>query len=63
MPLKNSKFEMFINIWMLFVKRWSLEGKLTGKALNFSCLLSCRLKQRLTELVRFTSCEAATEQQ
>lgn len=21
--LKNSKFEMFINIWMLFVKRWN----------------------------------------
>lgn len=40
----------------------TLEGKETGKALNFSCLFSYRLKQHLTEVVHFTISEAATEQ-
>lgn len=40
----------------------TLEGKETGKALNFSCLFSCSLKQHLTELVHFTISGEATEQ-
>lgn len=42
----------------------SLEGKNPRRVLNFLlvCLFSCRLKQHLTELVHFTTSEAATEQ-